>query len=62
MPQINSKTKIRILKQRITSGQKRLNELWKVHGATNSIVLAASIELDKLIVEYLKLQEDAKEP
>ncbi len=62
MPQINSKTKMRILKQRITSGRKRLNELWKVHGATNSIVLAASIELDKLIVEYLKLQEDAKEP
>ncbi len=62
MRQIKSKIKIHILKQRITTGRKHLNDLWNVHGATNAIVLAASVELDELIVEYLKLQADVAEP
>lgn len=52
---------IHTLKQKITVSRKRLNELWNAHGTTNSVVLAASIELDQLIVQYQKLQEDAVE-
>lgn len=58
MPQNELTTQIDILKQKIIVSRKHLNELWNTYGVTNSAVLAASIELDHLIVEYLELQKE----
>jgi hypothetical protein len=50
----NSKT-IECLEQQIAVGRRNLQTLWDAHGCTDDVVLAASIELDKLINQYHKM-------
>lgn len=54
MRKINPKT-IAALERKIAEGRKQLQEAYDVWGCTNSIVLARSIKLDKLIVRYQRL-------
>jgi hypothetical protein len=50
----NPKT-IESLEQKIAVGRKQLQAAYDAHGYTDSIVLAYSIKLDKLINRYHKL-------
>jgi hypothetical protein len=54
MPKTNPKT-IDSLEQKIAVERKQLQAAYDVSGCTNSIVLAYSIKLDKLINRYHKL-------
>ena len=51
-----------LLKQQISAGRRRLNDLWNVHGTSNAAVLAASAELDHLINQYHRLKQDGAGP
>jgi hypothetical protein len=51
MPQIAEKTES-TLKQQIAASRARLQRLWNIHGHTNPVVLAASVELDELLNRY----------
>jgi hypothetical protein len=51
MLQTDSKTLLALQKQ-IAAGRKKLQDLYNAHGATTPEVLAAGIELDKLLNEY----------
>jgi hypothetical protein len=53
MPKTNSKT-AHTLEKRITAGRRKLQKLYDARGCTDSVVLAASIRLDKLINQYQK--------
>ncbi len=46
---------IDILKQQISASRRMLHDLWNAHGASDPIVVAASIELDCLINQYHRL-------
>ena len=54
MPKIHSNT-IETLEQKITAGRKQLQEAYDARGFTDSVVLAYSIKLDKLINRYHRL-------
>jgi hypothetical protein len=54
MTNVNTKT-IASLEQQIAAGKRQLQAAYDACGCTNSIVLAYSIRLDKLIVQYHKL-------
>jgi hypothetical protein len=49
--------KLHILKLKIAAGRQRLQKLYDVHGCSDDVVLAASIELDVLINQYRKMTE-----
>jgi hypothetical protein len=51
MPQITEKNEP-TLKQQIAASRAKLQCLWNLHGHTNPVVLAASIELDELLNRY----------
>ena len=55
MTQTQKQTEITRLKTQIARTQKRLQNLWNAKGQTDAEVLNASIELDLLINEYLRL-------
>jgi hypothetical protein len=59
MPKTKLET-IHSLKQKITASRQRLQNLWDARGYTDSIVLAASVELDDLLNEYQKLSDEDK--
>jgi hypothetical protein len=46
---------IESLEQKITAGRKQLQEAYDARGCTDSVVLSASIKLDKLINKYHRL-------
>lgn len=48
--------KIKSLEQKITAGRRKLQELYDASGCTDSVVLAYSMKLDKLIVRYVKMK------
>ena len=54
MTKLYTKT-IESLEREIAAGRKKLQEAYDARGCTDSVVLAYSIELDKLIVRYHKL-------
>ncbi len=43
---------LKVLEQKITSGRKKMQEAYTARDCTDSVVLAYSIKLDKLIVQY----------
>ena len=51
----NRSETIASLEDKIAAGRKKLQEAYDVCGCTDSIVLARSIKLDKLIVRYQRL-------
>jgi hypothetical protein len=53
MPQTKSSSRLS-LEQKITFARQRLQALYDARGYTDSVVLAASIELDELMNEYQK--------
>lgn len=55
MTQTQKQTEISRLETRIARARKRLQTLWNAKGFTDAEVLNASIELDLLINEYLRL-------
>ncbi len=48
--------KIKSLEQEIAAGRQQLQEAYDARGYTDSVVLAYSIKLDKLIVRYIKMK------
>lgn len=55
MTQTQKQTEITRLETQIARARKRLQNLWNAKGRTDAEVLNASIELDLLINEYLRL-------
>jgi hypothetical protein len=47
---------IDILKQQIAASRRILHDLWNAHGASDPAVVAASVELDRLINQYHRLK------
>ncbi|TCL58821.1 Spo0E like sporulation regulatory protein [Hydrogenispora ethanolica] len=47
---------IDILKQQIAASRRMLHDLWNAHGASDPTVVAASVELDRLINQYHRLK------
>ena len=54
MRKTNPKT-IELLEQKIAAGRQQLQEAYDARGCTDSVVLAYSMKLDKLIVKHLKM-------
>jgi hypothetical protein len=54
MPPTNLSTLL-ALKQKIAASRRKLQKLYDARGCTDSVVLAASINLDKLITQYQKM-------
>ena len=59
MPQTNLKT-ILTLEQQIAASRRKLQTLWDSRGFTDPEVLAAGIELDKLLNQYQKFSSQTK--
>lgn len=55
MTQTQKQTEITRLETQIARARKRLQTLWNAKGQTDAEVLNASIKLDLLINEYLRL-------
>ena len=55
MTQTQKQTKINRLETQIARARRRLHTLWNAKGQTDAEVLNASIELDLLINEYVRL-------
>ena len=54
MPKANSEA-IASLEKKIAAGRKQLHAAYQARGCTDSVVLLASIKLDKLINQYHRL-------